>query len=130
MTSTPHPRLLPGDDGGSASVVAVGLLLMVVALVLGVAGTARVLVERSRVAGAADASALAGADVAAGLTAGVVCDAARRAAEANRAALVACETDGSIVTVRVSSTLGLLPVAASATAGPPPAEAVGSPATP
>jgi secretion/DNA translocation related TadE-like protein len=118
------------DDTGSASVVAVGLLVAVVGLVVSASFASGALVERSRAAGAADAAALAGADVAGGLTAGVVCDVAGRVAQANRATLLACRADGPVVTVRVSSSLGLVPVTASATAGPPPGEAPRPPTSP
>ncbi|KQO82411.1 MULTISPECIES: Rv3654c family TadE-like protein [unclassified Frigoribacterium] len=120
MTRSELERHSLRDDSGSASVVAVGTLVAVVSLVVATSIASGALVERSRAAGAADASALAGADVAAGLTAGAVCDVAGRVAAANGTTLLSCRTDGPVVTVQVSSAFGPVSVTASATAGPPP----------
>lgn len=115
-----RPIVRTSDDAGSASIMVVAVLVAV-ALGAGAAlGASRILVERSRVAGAADAAALAAADVVAGLVAGTSCEAAGRLATANGARLDGCSVDGAVVTVRVSSSVGLVPVSASATAGPPP----------
>jgi len=78
------------------------------------------LAARQAVAGAADAAALAAADVAVGILPGSPCEAAAAVAGANRAALTSCAADGLIVTVTVSRTLLGIPVTATATAGPPP----------
>lgn len=111
-------RFARGDRGaGSALVVAVMaatlLLLMLSApLYKGVA-------NKRVAAGAADAVALAAADVAIGIVAGVPCERAAAVAAANGAGLLACAVDGVIasVTVRVGS--APLAATASATAGPP-----------
>lgn len=75
---------------------------------------------RQAVAGAADAAALAAADVASGLLPGFPCAQAERVAEANGATLEACHVDGLIATVSVGSSVLGIPVTAGATAGPPP----------
>ena len=108
-------------DAGSGTV-------LVVAMVAGIAAVAGLciplymgLAVRQSVAAAADAAALAGADVVVGIVAGYPCDAARAVAAANGSALGSCEVDGLVVTVSVSrSILGIL-VTSRATAGPPPA---------
>ena len=109
-----------GGDDGTASVLVVAVLVGVVVLAVAVVGGGRVLAERSRVSGAADATALAAADVAAGLVAGSPCDRARAVATANGVVLSSCRVDELIVTVRVTTSLAGVVVGASATAGPPP----------
>ncbi len=78
-----------------------------------------VLSAKQRAASAADASALAAASVALGIVPGIPCAAAASLATANRAELVACETDGAVVTVRLSVQVMGFAVPATATAGPP-----------
>ncbi|HRN30476.1 MAG TPA: hypothetical protein PK890_12360, partial [Terrimesophilobacter sp.] len=77
------------------------------------------LIERQRVAGAADAAALAAADVAVGREPGLPCTVARFVAEANETALDACVVDGYVVTVRVVSDRRAIRIEAVSTAGPP-----------
>lgn len=72
--------------------------------------------------GAADASALAAADVAVGIVPGFACEQAAAVASANGARLAQCETDGLIVTVVASRPFLGLTITATATAGPPPDE--------
>ncbi len=78
-----------------------------------------VLVVRQSVAAAADASALAAADVAIGLAPGYPCEVAARVAQANGASLSGCAVDGLVVSVAATRTLLGLTVSVSATAGPP-----------
>ena len=110
---------MPGDEG-AASVLVVAVLVGVVVLAVAVVGGGRALAERSRVSGAADAAALAAADVAAGLVAGSPCDRAGALATANGVVLTSCRDDELVVTVRVTTSLAGVVVGASATAGPPP----------
>jgi len=70
-------------------------------------------------AGAADAAALAAADVAIGIVAGSPCDQAATVAAANGARLLGCTVDGVITTVTVTAGSAALAATASATAGPP-----------
>jgi secretion/DNA translocation related TadE-like protein len=107
------------EDNGSGSLLGVAIagstvaaMILLVPLYLGLG-------IRESVASAADASALAAADVAAGTFPGVPCDLAATVATANHAALDACATDGLVVTVRTSVGFLGLTLAATATAGPP-----------
>lgn len=107
------------NDRGAASVLAIALLSATLVLTLACVPLYSALIERQRVAGAADAAALAAADVAVGREPGIPCVVAERVAAANRATLQRCVVDGLIVTVRVASSVGIMAVTADATAGPP-----------
>ena len=98
----------------AASVAGSTILLTALVLLVGAA-----LVEKRAIAGAADAAALAAADVASGLVPGIPCDAAARIAAANGGALSTCEVDGAVVTVGVSGSVLGIPFTIRATAGPP-----------
>lgn len=82
-----------------------------------------VLSARTRAAGAADAAALAAADIAVGILPGIPCEAAATVAKANGASMTGCEPDGAIITVRVAVLIMGFQVVATATAGPPGARA-------
>lgn len=107
-------------ERGSGSLLAVALIAGTLALTMLLVPLYIVLVAKQRVAGAADAAALAAADVAIGIVPGVPCEHASVVAHANGAALSGCRQDGAIVTVRASIIVLGLPVAALATAGPAP----------
>lgn len=77
-------------------------------------------VHAQRVASTADAAALAAADAASGAVRGVPCERATEVAASASASIVSCDVDGLIATVSVSAPFGMLPVSASARAGPPP----------
>lgn len=108
------------DERGVGSVLALALLGATVTLLLTVLPLFMALSVRQEVAGAADAAALAAADVASGLLPGFPCAQAERVAEANGATLRACHVDGLIATVSVGSSVLGITVTAGATAGPPP----------
>ena len=108
------------DEHGSGSLLAVALIAGTLALTMLFVPLYIALVAKQRVAGAADAAALAAADVAIGIVPGVPCEQASVVARANGAALSGCRQDGAIVTVRASMIVLGLPVAALATAGPAP----------
>jgi secretion/DNA translocation related TadE-like protein len=74
---------------------------------------------KHRVKDAADASALAAADVAVGLVPGVPCEVAAMVAQANGASLADCRLDGLVATVTAGASVLGLPVAATSSAGPP-----------
>ena len=93
-----------------------GSTILLTALVLPVGAA---LVEKRAIAGAADAAALAAADVASGLVPGIPCDAAATLATANGGTLASCEVDGAVVTVGVSGSVLGIPFTILATAGPP-----------
>lgn len=107
------------SDRGAGSILAVAVLATIVATIILVAPLCRVLVIRTELGGAADASALAAADVTRGISPGVSCVIAASVATANGAYLDECVVDGAIVTVRVSAVVGAFSVTAAATAGPP-----------
>lgn len=106
-------------DSGSGSILGVGILAGMLALAALLFPLAGVLTARHLVGAAADASALAAADVAAGIFPGLPCDAAARITHAIGVSLDACKVDDAVVTVRVNTAVFGLTVTASATAGPP-----------
>ena len=108
-----------GGESGSASVLAVGVMGV---LVLTVATTLPLYIGmsvRQSVIAAADASALAAADVAVGIIPGVPCEVAATVAAANGAVLTACVFDGLVVTVSTQRDFVGLALRAEARAGPP-----------
>jgi secretion/DNA translocation related TadE-like protein len=107
------------DDRGSGSLLAIALVGSVTALAaLGMPVFVGLAVRQS-VAAAADAAALAAADVLSGLESGYPCDVARRVAEANAALLASCVADGLTVTVSATRAFAGITVRSFATAGPP-----------
>jgi secretion/DNA translocation related TadE-like protein len=108
------------SDSGSGTVLAVGLTAAVAVVAAAVLPLSQVLVARTQAAGAADAAALAAADVASGRHAGYPCELAAEVASTNGTALQSCEVDGLVVTVGVSRGILGFTVGARATAGPPP----------
>ena len=94
---------------GAALVVTAVLLPLFVLLAAG-----------QSVRNAADAAALAAADTASGLVAGVPCQAAGTAAELGGAAVTSCAVDGLIASVTVARTVLGFELGSRARAGPPP----------
>ena len=109
-----HPR-----ERGSGSVLAVAVVGAIAAVTLLLLPILGLLAIGQSVRAAADASALAGADTAAGLVSGVPCELARRAADLNTARLVECAVDGLVVTVTVTRNAGGFVLSSRARAGPP-----------
>lgn len=109
----------PRGERGAGSLLVVGILAATIGLAALCAPLYSVLVVKQHVAGAADAAALAAADVAVGRAPGVPCAVAEDVSAANRATLLACEEDGVVITVRVGTTTLGFEIAATATAGPP-----------
>jgi secretion/DNA translocation related TadE-like protein len=101
------------------SSLAVGIIASTAALTVGLAAVSTASVLGQRLAGAADAAALAAADAASGAVTGVPCERAAQVAEASGALILACDLDGLIATVTVSARFGVLTAAARARAGPP-----------
>lgn len=111
-------------ERGSGSVLAVAILaavLMVFSLLLPVIAVVSV---QQRAAGAADAAALAAADVAVGIRSGSPCLVAAVVAVANTTRLERCLLDESTATVRVTGSVLGFEVSARATAGRPPGKPV------
>ncbi|WP_082468253.1 Rv3654c family TadE-like protein [Leifsonia sp. Leaf264] len=108
------------DERGAGTVLALAVLGAVVAVSMVTASVLGLLVVRQRVTAAADAAALAAADIAMGAVAGTVCDAAARVAEANAAVLEQCGVDGEEVIVQVSGDWMGVVVRTRSRAGPAP----------
>ena len=106
-------------DTGAGSVLAVAIVAGLICVTAMLVPFYSVLVKKQALAGAADAAALAAADVRVGLEPGEPCAAAASVARANGAELGACEFDGLVVTVTAHARVAGLAVEASATAGPP-----------
>jgi len=106
------------DDTGGAGVVGVALLTAAALLSVALLAAAGLLVERQRTAGAADAAALAAADVLAGLEVGDPCGRAGAVAAATGHRVVACALDGPVTTVTASAVGSGPLVSATASAGP------------
>lgn len=107
------------SDRGAASVVIVGILAAVLVVVGAAVSVLALLPATVRVANAADAAALAGADVLAGVVSGEACEIAERAAELGGATLESCTIDGPVVESTTSLVVLGLPVTARSRAGPP-----------
>ncbi len=111
---------MKGSDRGSGSLLTIALVGSITALTgLGLPVFIGLAVRQS-VAAAADAAALAAADVLSGLVPGYPCDSARHVAEANGASLALCEPDGLVVTVSATRQFAGITITSTATAGPPP----------
>jgi secretion/DNA translocation related TadE-like protein len=106
-------------ERGSGSVLAVALVGAVALLTSLSLPLYMGLAIRQGLAAAADAAALAAADVAVGIVPGYPCVIARQVAAANGAALGECELDGLIATVSASRSILGITVVSYATAGPP-----------
>jgi secretion/DNA translocation related TadE-like protein len=97
----------PGDERGSVTVIAAGVIVVVLVCTMGVADVGRVLAERSRAQTAADAAALAAAQDLAVSDGDPAADAASFATM-NGADLVSCTCDAgtSEALVQVRRTFG------------------------
>jgi secretion/DNA translocation related TadE-like protein len=107
------------DERGAGSVLAVAIVAAMVCVAAMAIPLYSVLVRKQAVAGAADAAALAAADVRVGILAGEPCSVAGEVAAANGFELAGCALDGLVVTVVVRASVAGFPLAATATAGPP-----------
>jgi secretion/DNA translocation related TadE-like protein len=112
----------PPRDRGAATVVTAGLIAAIAALTSLSLPLYSALVVKQSVGAAADAAALAAADVAVGRVAGIPCAVAARVAASNGAAVTACRLDGLVATVTAGRTILGVEVTARATAGPAPGE--------
>ncbi|MGT2425381.1 Rv3654c family TadE-like protein [Amnibacterium kyonggiense] len=108
-------------EGGAGTALAVAVIAAIVLVFVLAAGAALVLDARRRVVAAADAAALAGADVALGDATGSPCGRAAELAAAAGVRLDRCDQRGVLVRVRASTAVLGIGVVADALAGPPPA---------
>lgn len=108
----------------AGSALAAGLLTVAASLSLGLAAVGGAAVTAQRSAGAADAAALAAADVISGAVAiaDEPCAVAARVATASGATLTRCDVDGFVATVQVEAAYAGLAAVSRARAGPPPEE--------
>lgn len=113
------PALPSGRERGSASVLALGIVGVLIAVAASVLVVMGAFVQQRRAAVAVDAAALAAADVATGRVGGSPCVEAKRIAEAGGAALESCALDGVVASVTVSTGYFGLRSRAEARAGPP-----------
>ena len=111
-------------DGGAGAILAIALVAVVVCVTAMALPLYSVFAAKQALAGAADAAALAAADVRVGILPGEPCAMAATVAEANRATLSGCLVDGLVVTVTVRGVIAGFAVGVSATAGPPDAAAL------
>jgi len=107
------------SDRGSGSVLAIAIMAGVLSVTAMAVPLYLVLAGKQALAGAADAAALAAADVRVGFAPGEPCAVAARVAAANGGSLASCTVDGLVVTVRVAGSVAGFAVGVSATAGPP-----------
>jgi DNA topoisomerase-1 len=105
-------------ERGSASVLVLGVVLAMLAVVGTIAAAGRVQSDLVRTATAADAAALAGAAAVVGLVAGAPCPVAAAVAVSNGVELARCTVDGAAVTVRVTLRSGVFALGAASRAGP------------
>lgn len=118
--SDPFARLPPATtDAGSGSVLAIGILGALVALLLASLPIGALFAAHQQAANAADAAALAAADTASGRLPGFPCETARRVADRNHASLGRCDLDGLTVLVDASVDTRWGTVTVAARAGPP-----------
>jgi secretion/DNA translocation related TadE-like protein len=103
----------------AGTILSVGVVACAATLAVTLTTVGSAAVFSQRLAGAADAAALAAADAASGLVAGAPCGRAGQIAQAAGADLAVCDLDGLIATVTVSAVFGRFAATASARAGPP-----------
>ncbi|MDQ1607905.1 MAG: hypothetical protein QOE16_637 [Microbacteriaceae bacterium] len=107
------------SERGAGSLFAVGVVASVLAVTSMVITVALALAVKQRVTGAADAAALAAADIASGAIAGYPCDVAAGVARLNGAELNRCEVNGLVATVSAGAAYLGFDISVAARAGPP-----------
>jgi len=115
----------PDRGSGTVLALALGLVLLMAAVMIALLGQAATMA--SRAAAAADLAALAAADAARGITSGEPCTVAGEVARRYQARVLSCsEGSGETVQVRTQLDAGTMFGAATglARAGPPPPETV------
>jgi secretion/DNA translocation related TadE-like protein len=100
-------------------VLGVAVIAAVIAITTLLIPVAQVLAAVAKGWAAADAAALAAADVAVGIKPGVPCESAAAVAASNGARLDDCVVDGVVVTVGVEVAVAGFGLSVRATAGPP-----------
>jgi secretion/DNA translocation related TadE-like protein len=108
------------SDRGAGTILGLAILGAFLTLTLMLVPAWALLAAKQKLAGAADAAALAAADARLGVVGAYPCPLAATVARANGATLIACAIDGLVVTVAVWGHVGGIKVTAVATAGPAP----------
>jgi len=103
----------------AGTILSVGVVVCAATLSVSFVTAGSAAVFSQRLAGVADAAALAAADAASGAVGGEPCARAAEVAFASDAHVTACDVADLIATVTVSAPFGRLSAAASARAGPP-----------
>lgn len=110
----------PGvGDRGAGTPLVVGLIAVVCIAGMTMLGAAHALVRGQQLSAAADAAALAAADVQLGWAAGEPCAVAAAVAESHSARLMECRGEGLTVLVQVEAGILGMVVSRSSRAGPP-----------
>jgi len=104
----------------AGAVLSVAIVGVAAAMTVGLASVGAAATFAQRLAGTADAAALAAADAAAGAASGDPCDRADEIAGQASAIVTACDVADLIVTITVSAPFGPFAAMVSARAGPPP----------
>lgn len=102
------------------TMLAAGIIVCTASVAIGFCAVAAAAVHGQRLAGTADAAALAAADAASGAVAGVPCEQAVSVAAALGATVSRCDLDGLVATVTVTAPYGGFAAGATARAGPAP----------
>ncbi len=114
-----RPRKPRRDDCGAGSALVIGLVAVVCIAGVTMLGGGHALARGQLLTAAADAAALAAADVMLGWAPGDPCAVAERVATAHRVRLSACVAEGLSIVVRVEASILGLAISRSARAGPP-----------
>lgn len=107
------------QEGGSGALVSVAIAGAVLTAAAVAIPLLALLAAGQGVQNAADAAALAAADTASGVVAGIPCESADAAATMNGAELNSCALDGLIASVTVARSVGAFTLSSTARAGPP-----------
>lgn len=111
--------VLPRHERGAGTVLALAVVAVTVTLTTAAIGVAGAWGALQKAAVAADATALAAADVASGRTSGEPCVRADAVARANGASVTGCLVEAVVVSVEVSVPYLGWEASAAARAGPP-----------
>jgi secretion/DNA translocation related TadE-like protein len=102
----------------AGTILSVGVVACTATIAIGFVTVGAASAFSQRIAGVADAAALAAADAASGAVTGEPCSRAAEVASASGAVVISCELSALVATVTVSASFGHLPAVASARAGP------------
>ncbi|MFT2817025.1 Rv3654c family TadE-like protein [Leifsonia sp. A12D58] len=111
------------NDEGSGTILGVAIIAATMLATGLVVTTFSVLALQQGVHNAADAAALAAADIASGAIGGFPCEAAEQAATLNGASVSLCGVDGLIAEISVERAVGPFMLRSRARAGPPDGDA-------